>query len=71
MYLDTFSNVPKDALEKVKMFYQSQREWMEGMIQSNQSDYWYYTGLIYAQFQGLVAGYAAVAPANEVGYLGT
>ena len=31
-----------------------QREWMEGMIASNDSTHWYYTNLIYAQFQGKV-----------------
>ena len=31
-----------------------QRTWMVEMMSSNQSAYWYYMGLIYAQFEGLV-----------------
>lgn len=66
MYNFSFNNTPVDAIAKVKAFYQEQRLWMESMIQQNSSDYWYYTGLIYAQFQGLMHGYALVAPAAEV-----
>ena len=68
MYNFSFNNTPADVIDKVKAFYQEQRVWMESMIQQNSSDYWYYTGLIYAQFQGLVHGYALAAPAAEVGH---
>lgn len=30
------------------------------------SDYWYYTGLILAQFKGLQLGYAMAAPTHQV-----
>ena len=30
------------------------------------SDYWYYTGLILAQFKGLQLGYAMAAPSDQV-----
>ena len=30
------------------------------------SDYWYYTGLILAQFKGLQLGYAMAAPPHQV-----
>ena len=45
-----------------------QRDWMGMMIDtySNESDYWYYTGLIYHQFQGLMYGYNQAAPDSQV-----
>ena len=48
-----------------------QREWMGMMIDahSSDSDYWYYTGLIYQQFQGLMYGYNQAAPTSQVSAL--
>ena len=33
---------------------------------ASMSDYWYYTGLILAQFKGLQLGYAMAAPPHQV-----
>ena len=46
----------------------TQRKWAEKMVESEApvSDYWYYTGLILAQFKGLQLGYEMAAPENQV-----
>ena len=48
-----------------------QREWMRMMIKAlaNESDYWYYTDLIYQQFEGLMYGYSQAAPSSQVSVL--
>ena len=33
---------------------------------ANESDYWYYTDLIYQQFEGLMYGYSQAAPSSQV-----
>ena len=45
-----------------------QRDWADSMVKSeaSTSDYWYYTGLLLAQFKGLQLGYAMVAPSDQV-----
>ena len=45
-----------------------QREWAEVMVKSeaSTSDYWYYTGLLLAQFKGLQLGYAMASPPHQV-----
>ena len=50
-----------------------QREWAEGMVKlkASTSDYWYYTGLLLAQFKGLQIGYAMAAPPDQVMYIHT
>ncbi|KAL5516233.1 hypothetical protein EMCRGX_G001516 [Ephydatia muelleri] len=68
IYVNTMNynfNNASVEVEKIQEFFQTQREWMEGMIASNDSTHWYYTNLIYAQFQGLVEGYTMAAPSNQ------
>ena len=36
---------------------------------ANESDYWYYTDLIYQQFEGLMYGYSQAAPTSQVSLL--
>eukprot|EP00731_Ephydatia_muelleri_P001270 Em0001g1270a len=65
LYYADYSNTSSPMVMRVKQFFETQREWMEGMIASNNSTHWYYTNLIYAQFQGLMLGYSIVAPSEE------
>ncbi|KAL5516228.1 hypothetical protein EMCRGX_G001509 [Ephydatia muelleri] len=60
-----FDGCTVHEVKKVKEFLETQRTWMVEMMSSNQSAYWYYMGLIYAQFEGLVYGYNMVAPPNQ------
>eukprot|EP00731_Ephydatia_muelleri_P001259 Em0001g1259a len=63
-FLETQVHVVHEV-KRVKEFLETQRTWMVEMMSSNQSAYWYYMGLIYAQFEGLVYGYNMVAPPNQ------
>ena len=49
----------------VQAFFVTQDAWTRAQIASNASDHWVAMGSILAQFDGMVAGYAATAPANE------
>jgi hypothetical protein len=49
----------------VVAFFATQDAWTRANIASNSSDHWVAMGSILAQFDGLAAGYAALAPANE------
>ena len=47
-------------------FFDTQDSWSRAQVLSNaSSSLWQLTGAILSQFDGLRAGYAAVAPANE------
>lgn len=63
---ETSSHLSPKAMEKLKDFYSEQRLWMEMMINANNSTNWYYTGLIFAQFQGLMDGYAYASPPDQL-----
>ena len=51
--------------QNVKDFFVTQDQWTRAQIASNTSDHWVGMGSILAQFDGMVAGYMALAPANE------
>ena len=51
--------------QNVKDFFAAQDAWTRAQIASNASDHWVGMGSILAQFDGMVAGYTALAPANE------
>lgn len=51
--------------QNVKDFFATQDAWTRAQIASNSSDHWVGMGSILAQFDGMVAGYTALAPANE------
>lgn len=47
-----------------EQFFANQSAWSRAQAAANNSAYWQATGAVLAQFDGLVAGYGAVAPAN-------
>ena len=51
--------------QNVKDFFVTQDAWTRAQIASNSSDHWVGMGSILSQFDGMVAGYQALAPANE------
>lgn len=52
--------------QNVQAFFVTQDTWMRSQITSNPAaDYWIGMGSIVSQFDGMVAGYTALAPANE------
>lgn len=61
-----FSDLSDSIIDKIRKFYEDQRLWMEGMIGKNKSINWQYVNLIYQQFQGLIDGYNAAAPTDQV-----
>ena len=51
-------NFTAEVMEKAKTWFQKQDEWTRMMIMSNKDDpFWRRVGLLFAQFDGLVAGY--------------
>ena len=51
--------------QNVKDFFATQDAWTRAQIAANTSDYWQGVAAIIAQFDGMVEGYMATAPANE------
>ena len=49
----------------VERFFVDQDAWTRAQIASNKTDRWVAMGSLLSQFDGLVAGYQALAPANE------
>ena len=49
----------------VQAFFVTQDAWARAQVASNNSDHWVAMGGILSQFDGMVAGYAATAPANQ------
>jgi hypothetical protein len=60
------SNFNNNTIPPVyQKFFQDQDTWSRQQVSSNSSDFWAIVGGITSQFDGLVAGYASVAPADE------
>ena len=51
--------------QNVKDFFATQDAWTRSQIASNTSDYWQGMAAILSQFDGMVEGYTATAPANQ------
>jgi len=59
-----FVNLPNSTLRNLKSFYAEQDKWTRTMIKNHPHDedaFWRHVAYIMAQFDGLYAGYRAVA----------